>query len=301
VVDATWTKGALSGRVALQAGDAGNAYVAAGDQGFRNLQEAWVAWATCADLEVAAGLFLSPIGPEVVATRDDWNWSRSDLFYALPAYHAGVRVKRALGDSGVSLIGMVTNGVNDIVDDNQGKSVIAAAAYAQGNWLGQVLYLGGPERATGAAEGTPWRHLVDAYVQGALGGGLSILVHADAGLEAGDLGTSAWYGAAGYLRYDVTPLIWIAGRGDYVHETRGNRGGQTASAIVLPVASVSSGTATVAYRPADGLDLRVEYRHDHASADAYFGGAVAIDPVTGGATANRSDQDTVTAGAIAWF
>src|SRR5207244_6181269 len=59
VVDATWTQGALSGRVALQVGDAGDAYVAAGDRSFRNLQEAWVAWATPIGLELAAGLFLS--------------------------------------------------------------------------------------------------------------------------------------------------------------------------------------------------------------------------------------------------
>src|SRR5262245_25952414 len=78
VVDATWTKGALSGRVALQAGDAGDLYTSTGDRSFRNLQEAWVAWATPVDVELAAGLFLSPVGPEVVATRDDWNWSRSD-------------------------------------------------------------------------------------------------------------------------------------------------------------------------------------------------------------------------------
>src|SRR5512141_1872659 len=70
VVDATWTKGALSGRIALQAGDTPDAYYAAGDRDFRNVQEAWVAWATPVDVELAAGLFLSPITPEVVPVRD---------------------------------------------------------------------------------------------------------------------------------------------------------------------------------------------------------------------------------------
>src|SRR5262249_23493128 len=231
---------------------------------------------------------------------DNWNWSRSDLFYALPTYHTGVRVKRALGDSGVTLMAMVTNGVNDIVDNNKGKSVHLAASYAKDGWLGQVLYFGGPERATGSREGTPWRHLADAYVQGPVGGGVSIAVHVDAGVEPGDLGTSSWYGAAGYLRYDLAPNLWLAARGDVFHERRGEKDGATASPIYFPVASVSSATATLAYRPADGLDLRLEYRHDHASGEDYFGGDVATD-ASGAAIANRADQDTITGGVVAWF
>src|SRR5215831_7499596 len=42
VIEATWTKGSLSGRVALQAGDTGSLYYSAADAAFRNLQEAWV-------------------------------------------------------------------------------------------------------------------------------------------------------------------------------------------------------------------------------------------------------------------
>ncbi len=42
-------------------------------------------------LVVQAGLFLSPIGPEGIAVRDNRNWSRSTLFFALPYYHTGAR------------------------------------------------------------------------------------------------------------------------------------------------------------------------------------------------------------------
>lgn len=42
-------------------------------------------------LRIEGGLFLSPIGPEGMAVKDNWQWSRSTLFYALPFYLAGLR------------------------------------------------------------------------------------------------------------------------------------------------------------------------------------------------------------------
>jgi hypothetical protein len=47
--------------------------------------------------------------------------------------------------------------------------------------------------------------------------------------------------------------------------------------------------------------VRFEYRHDHASDDAYFGGSVAIDPTAMTFVANRATQDTLLAGITAWF
>lgn len=310
VLEATWTKGPVSGRIALQAGEAPDNYYyvveptrppsgtapASGPSDWRHIQEAWAAWQVSCALELAAGLFLSPIGPEVLQTRDDWNWSRSNLYHSFPYYHVGVRAKGPLRDSGWSLIGGVYNGWSNAVDNNEEPSVSVAAAYAKGAWTAQVLYFGGVERSTGAPEGSPWRHLGDAYVQGPIVGKLSFLAHGDAGFERGMLGTSSWGAFAGYLRYDVASDVYVAARGDVVREWK-----SMASAILIPVEWVSSGTATVSWRPADGLDLRFEYRHDSAQDYAYFGGAVITDPVTGMAVPNRKDQDTVTAGAIAWF
>jgi hypothetical protein len=310
VLDATWTKGALSGRLALQFGDVGDLYYAgepahaaigsapaSGATEWRHVQEAWAAWAAPDQVELAAGLFLSPVGPETPSTRDQWNWSRSDLFFALPTYHLGVRVRRPLGDTGWTLMAMIANGWNSVVDDNHDKSIAVAGAYQKGDWLAQVLYFGGVERPSGAPEGSPWRHLGDAYVQGPLGGGFAFMVHADAGVESGELGTSSWVGGAGYLKYAVSPSVFVAARGDALRESRASG----ASPILIPVSWLASGTATVSWRPEDGLDLRLEYRHDQAASDAYYGGTVPLDPATGLALPNRRTQDTITAGAIAWF
>ena len=309
VLEATWTKGAVSGRIALQVGDAADIYYsgepaivhagsapASGPAEWRHVQEAWAAWQSPYELELAAGLFLSPIGPEVVPTKDDWNWSRSDLFFSLPFYHAGVRAKHAFGDSGWSAIAMICNGWNNNLDNNQEPAFDIIAAYAQGPWLGQVQYFGGVERGAGSPEGQPWRHLGDAYLQGPIAGPLSFLVHGDAGFEHGALGTSSWAAFAGYLKYDLSPRVYVAARGDVFREWRP----AAARPIFLPVAWLSSATATAAWRPTPGLDLRVELRHDRAADNAYFGGTV-METMTGQAIPNRRSQDTLTAGVIAWF
>jgi hypothetical protein len=310
VLDATWTKDTLSGRVALQVGDAPDTYYqsepripaqgtqpASGPDAWRHVQEAWFAWQSPYELELAAGIFLSPIGPEVVATKDNWNWSRSDLFFSLPFYHSGVRVKHAFGDSGWSAVAMVSNGWNNAIDNNQQPSIQLAAAYGKGDWLAQVLYFGGVERSPGAPEGSPWRHLGDAYVQGPVAGPVTFLVHADAGTEHGTFGADSWAAIAGYLKIDLSPRVYLATRGDVMREWHADGG----APIFWPMAWISSATATASWRPVPGLDLRLELRHDHASANAYFGGSVPHDPATGDAIVNRESQTTITGGAIAWF
>ena len=301
-LEATWTHGAVSGRVALQAGEAPDGYYQAepaqpatgsaparGPDEFRHIQEAYFAWATPCQVELAGGLFLSPIGPETVAEHLVWNWSRSNLFFALPYYHTGVRAKRAIGDTGWTAIAAVYNGWNSAIDDNDSPSLDAIAAYAHGAWSAQLQYFGGVERARGAPEGSPWRHLVDAYIQGPLGGGLTFMVQANGGLERGALGTSSWLAGAAYLKYDVARTVYLAARGDAFREWEP----AGAQPIFLPVSWVASGTLTVSWQPSDGLALRLEARHDRAGAAAYFGGAAT--------TPNRRAQDTLTAGMTAWF
>lgn len=310
VLDVTWTHGAISGRVALQVGDAPDFYYqgepaippagsapAAGPLAFRNIQEAYLTWAAPYQLQVSAGVFLSPIGPESVAETSTWSWSRSNLFFALPFYHDGARVSRALGDSGWTATAAVYNGWNDVLDGNHTPSIDLIAAYSEGAWSAQVQYFGGIERPSGAPEGQPWRNLVDAYAEGPLGGGLRWRVHVDGGAERNAFGTSAWYAAAGYLKLDLDRQWYVAARGDYFHEIVP----AGAAPLFFPVAWVASGTATVAYQPADALAFRLEYRHDQAPSDAYFGGTVSTDLVTGQAIPNRRTQDTLTLGAVASF
>jgi hypothetical protein len=134
-------------------------------------------------------------------------------------------------------------------------------------------------------------------VQAGVGHGWSILAQVDAGIENGSLGMTSWLAGAAYARYDVTRHVDLAARVDYVRETKSD----AASSILIPVTWLSSVTATAAWRPIDGLDLRFEYRHDQAPSDAFFGGTVQSDLASGVARPNRRAQDTLTASAVAWF
>ena len=49
-------------------------------------------------LLIEGGIFLSPVGPEGMAIKDQWNWSRSNLFFGLPFYHTGLKVSYAFTD-----------------------------------------------------------------------------------------------------------------------------------------------------------------------------------------------------------
>lgn len=288
VVDVTGTLGAAHARVAMQTGAvtsleySGEPTAAGSDPSlWQHVQQAHAGFGRSGGLTVDAGLFLSPIGPESIASKDDWNWSRSTLFVALPAYHAGVRVTRPLGGH---LTGQawIINGWNDAVDRNRWKSAIVGVSYAKGSTAATVLYNGGIERATGAAEGNAWRHLVDANLTFAVDDKLSLLVHLDVGAEPNDIGTDTWAGAALYAKYQATPSVELTGRVDGITESVPDG----ASGIFYGIDRVLAATATVGYRPAPNALVRFELRHDNASDEILDDGA---------------NQTTATAALAAWF
>lgn len=320
VLDTTWSAGAVSGRVALQVGRAaemfgmseltfGNAGAAVGRSDgdiWKFIQQATVGYRLPVGrgLLVDGGIFLSPIGPEAVSARDNWNWSRSNLFALLPYYHAGVRASYEFA-SGLTLTGAVVNGWNGITDGNSDKSVIASVSRTTDNVEWSVLYMGGVERPTGSPAGARWRSLLDGVVTVRASRRLQLRAHANFGIEGlpGDGG--AWWGAGAlYARLEVTPWLFVAGRVDVFHENRGvGPGGNEpwAPAIFTGARWLHSETATVELRPRGNFALRLEYRHDDADEALFFRGAVAGNGADTPWAPNAHTQDTLTAGAIAWF
>lgn len=319
VLDATGTLGPVSVHLALQVGSTPETYyLAEPDRGraggagasdadvWKFVQQAVVAWRTPLGrgLLLEAGVFLSPIGPEGMAVKDQWNWSRSNLFFGLPFYHTGLRASYPLSDRlTLSLAGY--NGWNSVVDNNADKSVSAAVDYVVTDRVtAHALYFGGVERATDAPEAagtTPWRHVVDAYLAVYPTRWLSLMAHGNAGVEPNAFGVSWWAAGALYARVRLRPWLYLAARGDLFHETPASNAAGTASPIFWPARWVSSGTATLDARPHDNVSVRLEYRHDAAGGDTYFRGAVATDPATGAFVPNARTQDTLTLGATTWF
>ncbi len=316
VFDASGTLGPVTAHLALQVGSTPDTYYlaeprlrgAAGagastPDAWKFIQQAIVAWQTGLGrgLLLEAGIFLSPVGPEGMAVHDQWNWSRSDLFFGLPFYHSGFRASYPVAPHlTVSLAGY--NGWNSVVDNNTEKSLAVALDYVVTDHVtAHLLYFGGVERNPGAPErgvdGYPWRHLIDAYVAWYPRTWLSLMAHGNAGVEPNALGVSWWAAAALYARVQPVEWLYLAARGDVVHEVEP----AGASAILFPAAWVGSATATVDVRPRENISIRVEYRHDHADTNLYFRGAVGTDAATLEFVPNARSQDTLTIGTTAWF
>jgi hypothetical protein len=309
----TARRGPLTARLVLQVGSTPSTYYLAEPRHpgtaavngsdaelWKYVQQATFAYTTSAGVVAEAGLFLSPIGPESIAVKDSWNWSRSNLFFGLPFYHTGARTTVPLGQ-GWTATAHVYSGWNSVVDNNAYPSVGASAAYASERVNAQALYLGGVERASGAAEGQPWRHLFDAFATVAVTDHVSVRVHGDAGFERNRFGRSGWATGAAYAMAQLTRRTYGAVRADYFREWVAAGAGARAAAVFWPTPWLSSLTATVAHQPASGLSLRLELRHDQAASRVFFGGDVAGDGVLVPYEPNRRAQQTVTLGATAWF
>lgn len=315
-LDALGTLGPVSAHVALQVGDTPASYylsepvapgtgvvATTGPSIFQYIQQANVAWTAPLGrgLTLDAGIFLSPIGPEGIAVKDQWNWSRSDLFFALPTYHTGARVTYPFTDK-LTLSLQVYNGWNSVVDNNPEKSIAGQLTYNIPDKLTyQFLYFTGVERPVGAPEGRAWRHLFDSYLALYPRPWLSALVHFDGGVEPNNFGDSGWAAGALYLRFHPIKWMYLAARGDFFYEWIASNGSGAASPIFWGGARwMSSATATVDVRPWDNVSFRVEYRHDQAQAPLFFDGTVLVDAMSH-FVPNARGQDTLTLGATAWF
>jgi hypothetical protein len=315
-LDAQWDRANVIGRVTLQVGHtpatyyAGEPAVAGASAAnpssgllWQFVQQAYAGYrfALLDGLTVAAGLFLSPIGPESIAVRDNWNWSRSNLFFGLPFYHTGLRGTLALTDAwDVTLA--VYNGWNSVIDNNDEKSVSAQTTYRHDDMLSlSLLYFGGVERARDAPEGRAWRHLFDAHAQWSPTSWLSLLGHANAGFEPHAFGLSNWAASALAVRTQIGRSLFVAIRGDAFYEHVAENEHGRAASIFWPAPWVSSGTTTIDYRPHERVSMRLELRRDLAGANMFFGGDVSGDGDADMFVANRRFQDTVTVGVTTWL
>ncbi|HET9794098.1 MAG TPA: outer membrane beta-barrel protein [Thermoanaerobaculia bacterium] len=316
-LSAAWQKGAASGKVSLQVGHTPNTYYlsepafprtsATGSTDastWKYVQEAWVGYKAPIGTGVLfkGGLFLSPIGVENIAVKDNWNWSRSNLFFGLPFYHTGVSATSDLSKQWTVTL-MICNGWNNVVDNNRDKSVDLEATFKPTGTLSvHGLYFGGVERSTGAPEGSPWRNLFDLYATWDATPSLSFILSGDAGWEDNRFGTSSWEAVAGYIRIKLSGRFSVAARADVFREHVPSNSEGSASAIFWPADRVASQTLTLDYHPQDHISFRLEGRHDGATGDMYF-----RDRVSGDGSAanpwipNAKAQTTVTLGATTGF
>lgn len=312
-LDALWDDAELIGRLTLQVGHTPSTYYlaepeqpgtdvanASGPELWKFVQQAYAGYRIEGGPTITAGLFLSPIGPEAIAVHDNWNWSRSNLFFGLPFYHTGLRVTQELGGPWAVTVATY-NGWNSVVDNNREKSVSTQLTFTEAELDLSLLYFGGVERPTGAPEGRPWRNLFDLHGTWRATKHLSLLAQANAGFERNVFGTSHWAAGALYARVRVLAPLFIAARGDVFFEHAAESAAGQAAPIFWSAPWVSSGTVTADFYAHERISVRLEYRHDAAGDDMYFGGQVAGDGVAIDFVPNRRSQDSVTIGVTSWF
>lgn len=316
-LDSSFDSPYISARVAVQAGHAPNTYYAAGEPDlpgsagagqsdadlWRYLQQAYITGhlPTKTPVDIDAGLFLSPLGPENLATHQNWSYSHSPMFFALPFYHVGLRAGVELTEEHFLRLG-VYNGWNNVVDNNKEKSMALEYAYTTERATIGAVYFTGVERPDKAPEGRAWRHTIDAYAMVSLGKRVELLLRPTVGFEPNNFGVSHWYGGNVALRVRALDWLFFHARGSLLREYWAESEDGVAAPIVLPSPWLAEATGTVDFRVFHHLSIKLEYRHDHARSSVFFydevaGAGTPDDPYT----PNLDYQNTLTLGLAAYF
>jgi len=172
-------------------------------------------------LQVDFGKFVTPAGAEVIETKDNFNYSRGLLFsYAIPYYHFGMRAKYSFNDK-YSLTGYVTNGWNNVVENNTGKTYGMSLGWNPTKKLSIAEnYMAGPEQSVNSN----WRQLWDTVVTYTATSKLTLMANTDYGRGdriAGTINPVFWTGVAGYVKYAPTDKYAFATRYEYYNDHDG--------------------------------------------------------------------------------
>ncbi|HMV50282.1 MAG TPA: outer membrane beta-barrel protein, partial [Blastocatellia bacterium] len=237
------------------------------------------------------GKFYTPVGAEVIETKDNFNYSRGWLFTYGPYYHAGLRAKYAFNDK-VALTGFVMNGWDNVfennVDDNAGKTFgFQVGLTPTKKFALTQTYLAGPEaplaNVPAASKRDNWRHIADTVATVFVNDKLTLLgnfVYGADGDNAGNRGK--WTGGAAYFKYAFNNRFAFSPRFEVFNDKDGLRTGtaQTVKDITL----------TQEVKLVNNLLTRFEFRRDFSN-QKFF---------TNSAGAARANQNTFIMG-ISYF
>ncbi len=224
---------------------------------YQNIQQAYLSYLapiSKGSLQIDFGKFVTQHGAEVIETKDNWNYSRSLLFaLAIPYYHMGVRAMYSPNDK-FSVMGDITNGWNNVVDNNTGKTVGAQIVAKPVPALSITAnYMGGPEQTDNNSD---WRHLFDTTVSYTASPQVSLMANVDFGHETVSNAGVNWHGVGGYLKYQPNAWFALVPRYEHLQDKDGF--------MTLVSQNVQEFTLTAELKHKDGVMMRVEYRGDFA-------------------------------------
>ena len=252
-------------RVDFGAGDTAdlvNLFEPGGTNYLKYVQQAYVSYLAPvgSGLTIEFGKFVTPAGAEVIENKDNFNYSRGLLFaLAIPYYHMGARVGYAVNDK-VSVTGYLVNGWNNVIDNNDAKTVGVSLAVKPNAKLALYQnYFVGDEWSSDVDGGT--RNLLDTVLSYAATDKLTLLGNFDYGRDELDGDTIDWLGFAGSFKYQATDKFAVAPRFETLADG--------ARFVTGGTDRVSSVTLTGEYKAVGGLMTRFEYRTDFSD-DPFF-------------------------------
>jgi hypothetical protein len=243
-------------------------------------------------IKLQAGRFVTLHGAEVIKSYNNLNYNitNSILFgFAIPFTHTGIMGSYAFNDQLSMSLGLV-NGWDNVVDNNDGKSVHGMFTYAPSPKF-SVAISGtyGPEQSTQQVADNlgnmltvraarSKRLMVTTLITVKPTDQLTLILDHNYGNESdvvprnGMLHTAQWHGAAGYIIYAFTDDLSGTLRAEIFDDMDGMR---TLAAGVNGLmagdqATYYEFTPTLSYKIVDGLFWRNEYRHDESDSKKVF-------------------------------
>jgi hypothetical protein len=255
------------------------------------------------------GKWASSMGYENNYTKDQMNYSRSYWFNFLPFYHMGVRANYKFNDKvGVSY--WVVNGTqqtepfNGFKDQFFGLSLQPhkTVSWNVNYYLGQehpdVVFFpngGGPPNLP-TEQGLPFSpithapngrlHIFDSYLTWQSTPKLTLGVEGDYVIQRllKESAPAHTMGGAAYARYQISPKVALAARGEYLSDQGGLFSGTTQA--------LKETTLTYDYKFAEGFLMRTEWRHDFSNVPFFLTDQLGV---------LNKHQNTATMGVIWWW
>ncbi len=263
------------------------------------LQEAYLTYkCPMTGINLKGGKFATPMGIEVMESKDDPTVSRGYLFGLAEAYtHTGVFISHAVGSKVDAGVGVV-NGWDLTSDNNSGKTLVGKVAFNFGDPLALTFSaLHGPEQADNVAVASAPsvsgnnRSSFDVVAVVKIIPKVTLNIQGNIGTEEavadwdGD-GTNddsdTWSGAGIQPVVSITDKFSIGSRLEYFFDKWGSRVARTSSlGTTFGVAPTSTAfpaidhlamtnvTIAPAYKLTENFTTRLEYRYDTANKKAF--------------------------------
>lgn len=230
------------------------------------VSQAFLFWKPVGKIRIEAGKFFSSVGAEVPQSAQDYNTTRSLLFwYASPLYHVGVRASAPIGrgfTTGVQLL----SGCNTVTGAHGHQTPALTAAWSGKHWGWSEVYMDGNEKL----EGSGRRHLSDTVLTFTPSRVVTGYMEAIGAVEKRTgSGYDRWYGWATAWKVSPREKWSFSPRVDWLNDPDAATTGTAQRLFEF--------TMTGEYRPRQFVLARLEYRSDWSN-EAFFRRAASLAP-----------------------